>query len=356
MKRESLERMIALSKMYYEEGLHQEEIAQRSGISIAQVSRIINSAKKEGYIKISVHDPFEEGNDLRKQMLENFNLKDVHIVESRSEDFRITEENVAHAGADYLMNIVQANDIIGMAFSNIIYKVPALMTNRHVENVAFVQLHGAITEHVKGFQYDTIRQAAAKLNAFYHYFPAPAVVDNRYVCDALHNDMSIKWVMDMARKANIVLFSIGALDSSSVYVKSGYFTEDDMEKFKDNGAVGEIFGHFLNRYGGINSPELDARILGIKPEELRQKEYSICIVAGEHLTAGIYSALLGGYCNVLITDARTAKRLLRRKAMAPSPERNIRTVLITNEELANLHRPLAYDMPSLNMKQGDKTK
>jgi len=310
LKKENLKRMIDISKMYYEQNLNQEEIARRINTSVAQISRIISNAKKDGYIKISVIDPFEEGNDLRDKVLSYFHLKDVRIVESRDEDQRITEKNVAQAGADFLLEIVQANDIVGFAFSDLMSKIPSLLPVRHIENLAFVQLNGALTEHVKGFQYDTIRQTAGKLDAFYYYFPAPAVVNNRYVKDALHQDSSIQWVIETAKKANIAMYSIGAPSESNIYVTSGYFSHDEIRKIREGGAVGEIFGHFLNREGKINDPLLEARILGMDISELCTKDFSVCVAAGEHLAEAIYAALQGNYCNVLITDARTAKKLL----------------------------------------------
>lgn len=353
MKKENLQKMITVSKMYYEQGLNQEEIARRMNTSVAQVSRVISSAKREGYIKISVIDPFEEGSDLRKRMLSSFRLKDVQIVESRAEDLRITEKNVAQAAADYLLQIVQVNDIVGMAFSAIISKIPSLLPNRHIENVSFVQLNGAVSEHVQGFQYDTIRQTAAKLDAFYYYFPAPAIVNNRYVKDALHQDESIQWVIHMAEKANIALYSIGALSDSSVYVSSGFFSHNDMVKIKESGAVGEIYGHFLNRFGEINSPELDAHVLGMDITELRKKDYSVCVAAGEHLAEGVFAALQGAYCNVLVTDACTAKRLLALKEYSQAPGGEAAQPVPPHEPPYS-YRPLADSQPGINQLRQEK--
>lgn len=305
-----LKKMITISKMYYENNMTQEDISKELDISISQVSRTINKAKQEGYIKISVIDPFKEIDSMRRVILKDFNLKDVQIVESRPENSRITEKNVAQAGADYLLKIIQTNDIVGIAFSDITSKIPSLLPERYIENLSFVQLNGALTEHVKGYQYDTVRQTAIRLHAKHYYFPAPAVVDNRYIKTALHQDGNIKWVINMAEKSNIALYSVGIPSHNSIFVRSGYFTSNDMEKIKQGGAVGEIFGHFIDKDGELYSEELDSRILGMKICELRKKDYSICVVAGQSFAEATYAALKGNYCNVLITDVDTAKCII----------------------------------------------
>lgn len=310
LRKDNLRKIIAISKMYYEEDMNQEEIASKVNLSVAQVSRLLTQAKKDGYIRISVLDPFEEGNDLRRELLDRFGLKDVRIVGIRREDKRVIEEGVAQMAANYLMQIIQTNDVVGMAFSDVISKIPGLMPVRHMENISFVQLNGALSEHVMGFQYDTIRQAAAKLNAFYYCFPAPAVVSNRYIREALHQDMNIKWVIDMGKRANIAFYSVGGLTRDSIYATSGYFDSEELQNLRTEGCVGEIFGHFLRNDGELADKALDARVLGMDLTSLREKDYSVCVAAGEENTPAILSAIWGGYCNVLVTDAATAEALL----------------------------------------------
>src|SRR5699024_3289256 len=155
------------------------------------------------------------------------------------------------------LKIIQTNDIVGIAFSDITSKIPSLLPERYIENLSFVQLNGALTEHVKGYQYDTVRQTAIRLHAIHYHFPAPAVLDNGYIKTAFQQDGNIKWVINMAEKSNIALYSVGTPSYNSIFVRSGYFTSNDMEKIKQGGAVGEIFGHFIDKDGELYNDELD---------------------------------------------------------------------------------------------------
>lgn len=315
--------MITVSRMYFEEQLTQEEIAEQLQVSVPQVSRLISRAKREGYVKIQVIDPFRSSDDLRERLLAAFPLKDARVVESLEGNARLTEENVAQAGADYLIDILKANDIVGVAFSEIISRIPNLLPHRHVENVYFVQMGGVVSEHVRGYQNDTVRALAAKVDGFYYFFPTPALVEDAYIRDSLHRDPIVQWVLEAAKRASIAIYSIGTPGRVSPYVVSGYLTEEQIAEIYRRGAVGEIFGHFFDRSGELCEPELEKRMPGLELKELAKKDYSICVAASDGqapcsewnpcLSSALRAAIMGGYCNLLITDARTAEGLLNKE-------------------------------------------
>ena len=302
--------MITISKMYYEENLSQEEISRKMKISIPQVSRIVTAAKKEGYVKTTVTDPFSESDSLTERITKTFDLKDARIVESGGEDLRLSENRAAQATADYLLNTVQTNDVISLAFSSITYRIPQYLPKMHIENLSFVQPNGTLFEHVKGYQFDTLRETGMKLDALYYYFPAPAFVKDLYMKENLHNDPTIKWVLDMANRSNVSLFSVDCPGPDSLYVTNGYFTQDEMEEIRKKGSVGEVFGHFINEKGEINDPDLEDRVLGMEIAELCRKDYAVCVATGKRCVPALKAALAGKYCNVLITDTGTARELL----------------------------------------------
>lgn len=308
----NLKKMIAVSKLYYEDNLNQDEIAKKMEISVPQVSRIINAAKKEGYVKTYVMDPFSATHDLTKQLISTFNLKDAKIVENRASNKRVTQTNAAQAGAEYLLDIIQTNDIVSFSFSNIISKIPQFLPKVHIENISFVQPNGSLFEHVKGYQYDAIRQTGMKLDANYYYLPAPAMVKDKYVKDTLHADPIIKWIINKAIESNIGFFSVNHPVIDSFLLKNEYISQDEITKIVENGAIGEIFGHYINSKGEINDLELENRVIGMDIKELRSKDYSVCLSTGEHCVDAIYAALQGKYFNVLITDTATARGLIEK--------------------------------------------
>lgn len=305
-----LQRMIKIARLYFEENLTQDEIAKKMKISVPQVSRIITAAKDQGYVKTFVVDPFSEANDIKKQIISTFNLKDARIVESRKNDARMTESNAAQAAADYLLGILQTNDIVSLAFSNITSKIHSFLPKMHMENVSFVQPTGAVFEHVQGYLNDTVRETSSMLDAYYYYLPAPTIVQDKNTRDTLHEDPIIKWVLNKAYNANIAMYSAVEPSKHSEYMAQTYLPSHLMSELKISGAVGDIFGHFIDIEGNIVDNELEQRIIGMPISELTKKDYSICISTGEDSAQAIYAALAGNYLNVLITDAVTARKVI----------------------------------------------
>ncbi|MEN4099536.1 MAG: sigma factor-like helix-turn-helix DNA-binding protein, partial [Anaerolineaceae bacterium] len=56
-KRDDIELIVQVAKLYYENYLNQEEIAHRLNISRQKVSRLLISARAQGIVKIVVYDP-----------------------------------------------------------------------------------------------------------------------------------------------------------------------------------------------------------------------------------------------------------------------------------------------------------
>ena len=310
MRDNNLHRMITVAKMYYEDQMTQDEIAKKIELSIPQVSRIVNAAKKQGYVKTFVLDPFSESNDLSNQLEETFGIKEARIVETHISNERVTQTNAAQAVADYLINIVQTNDIISLAFSNITCKMPQFLPQIHTENVIFVQPDGAVFENVQGYQHDTLRETSLKFDAYFFYVPAPAYVKDAYIRDTLHQDPNTAWVLEKAAASNIAVFSANRVDTSSLYVKNHYFSKEEMLSIQKDGAVGDIFGHFIDKDGVISDEAIESRAIGMPISELQRKDISICVSAGKDVAEAVHATLMGKYCNVLITDTNTAKKVL----------------------------------------------
>ena len=78
-------------------------------------------------------------------------------------------------------------------------------------------------------------------------------------------------------------------------------------------AIGDILGHFIDANGGIADPDLDARTLGLRPEQLRDKERAVAVSAGRAKRRMVLTCLRAGYINVLVTDEATALYCLERR-------------------------------------------
>lgn len=135
-------------------------------------------------------------------------------------------------------------------------------------------------------------------------------MDSKETKNILQNEHNIAKIIQYGYDCNIALFTAGAFGQNSALVHTGYITPSKMQGLSEKGVVGDICSHFIDIHGNICDPELDERTISIPLEELKKKEYRICIAQGFSKADSLLGALNGDIINVLITSEETAKWIL----------------------------------------------
>jgi deoxyribonucleoside regulator len=135
-------------------------------------------------------------------------------------------------------------------------------------------------------------------------------VDSNVVKEAIVADRHVKKTLELGKKANIAIYTVGEPDVQSTLMQAGYFFDQDIEILRKNKTVGDICSRFINQEGLICNETLNDRTIGIQLSDLAEKEYGILLAGGASKIDGIYGALTGRYANILITDQYTARSLL----------------------------------------------
>ena len=82
MQQEEQKKIIKAAKLYYENGLSQDEIGKILEVSRPYISRLLTRAKQLGYVTITINDPSATARKMEQLLMERFNLKDVKIVDT----------------------------------------------------------------------------------------------------------------------------------------------------------------------------------------------------------------------------------------------------------------------------------
>ena len=304
------DKVIQAAKLYYLLDYTQNEIAKQLGVSRPTVSRMLQTAKREGIVQIKICEKADRLTDLEAELEQKYGLKKAVVASVGQYEDHIIKTTIGLKAAEYLDSIVQDDDIIGVTWGTTIYHVAVELKKKQVNNVQVVQLKGGISLSEKNTYVSEILYLFGKaFNASPHYLPLPAIVDNVVVKEAIMADRHIKRVIDMGKRANIALFTCGQIKSDSLLFNLGYFSEEDAGMLYST-AVGDISSRFFDKDGHVCSQSLDERTLGIELEELKKKDYSILVAGGSHKIESIHAALKGEYANVLVTDQYTARFIL----------------------------------------------
>ncbi len=303
--------LVEVARLYYDYQFSQNQIAQKIGISRPGVSRLLAQAREQGIVQIEIIDPEQNTSQLENQLSEKYNLKKVIIVPNEDIPVHELKKRLGFIAGKYLETLMEEGITLGVSWGSTIQSLANQLRPKRLSNVTIVQLVGGLSKA----EYDThaseiSMNVAKKYQALPYLLPLPAIVDSIDLKQAIIGDKNISKTLELARNAEIALFSVGIFNHDSAMVKADYFDKDDVDLLRKKGAIGDICTHIISETGEICDIELDKRTIGIELENLRNKQFSIVVAGGRQKLNVIHAGLLARYFNVLVTDEISATGLL----------------------------------------------
>lgn len=300
--------------LYYQEGLSQTDVAKLMGISRVTVVKYLQTAREKGLVQINLDLNTFSSIDMSLHIKEKFGLERVIIVPDGEhanlrEDSKLMRERLARAGSMYLSQVVEDGDVVGVAWGRTIHQMSNLMTPKSCKDVTVMQMLGSMPAQPDFSTIESSSQLANKLSGRVISLHVPAVVSSSRLAMELQAEPIIRANFDALTKCNKAFFVVGnALDENPL-IRVGVLSKQEMQIYRDLGAVGVICGRFYDKLGQPVVAEVDLRILGISLAQLRQVDRRIFLAGGERNYPATLGAILGGYVSDLIIDEGTAEFL-----------------------------------------------
>jgi deoxyribonucleoside regulator len=314
--------ILKICYLYYQEEKTQEEISGLFGVSRFKISRTLKEAKRKGYVTITINDPKGDFTETEIELANKFGLEQAIVVKVNEFSEKTAIGQVAEAGAHYLRQIIGNYHIFGVTWGRTVSHVVTHLKPIAVKNLTLVQIGGGLGT-IEGTDNNMLSMMLGqKLGAKAHVIPAPVIVRNRSIRDTLFKEGKIQQTLEIAKKAELVIFGVGMIGKEGMLWESGFLSKSDTVKLKKAGAVGAICGRFFDAKGQKCWDELDDRTIGLNLVELRKIHHKICIAIGQEKVAAIIGAAKGKLLNVLVTDERTAASLLKQEVLKLSKRRN----------------------------------
>jgi deoxyribonucleoside regulator len=298
-----------VAQLYYEQGLTQAEIANRVHVTRWKVGRLLEEARQTGIVRIEIIHRHARCHAEEKQLKKVFGLEDVVVVPTADGD-SANRRNVAAAGAEYLADLRPQPRVVAVSWGQTMDDVADQIPPGWARGVSVVQANGGLNRSGRSPAITASVELARQGVGTALYLPAPAIVESAALGRALSADPSVRRVLDIARGADVILSSVGALTGSAVLVGSGYLTEANMLELRAKGATGDIFARFIDAEGRPVDTDLDARTIGLTADDLRRAKLTINVVSGLSKLHVSLAAIRGGMVKVLICDQQLAINLL----------------------------------------------
>lgn len=300
--------LVKISELYYEQNKTQNQIANQLNLSRIKVSRLLKKALDTGIVSITINT---EGifSNLEELLLQKFNLDTVIIVDSNEDNYK---DKIAEAAGYYLNQYIKDDDIITVGWGDTLQRTTSYCQGELSQSTIFSPLIGGHSSHFFSLHSNTISsKLAEKYNAKSVSLLAPAFVSSRKNKTLYMEEMYIKDVLKISRKADKALFSVGSPQhEKSTIIQTGYFQKEELKLIKEKGAVSDIASIiFLNNNGESILNNITERSIGLNFDEFSNIPNKICVAGGEYKHNSIKATLKAGLINTLITDINTAEFL-----------------------------------------------
>ncbi|MBV9490542.1 MAG: sugar-binding transcriptional regulator [Verrucomicrobia bacterium] len=307
--------MSRVAQFYHEEGLTQNEVASRLGITQVTVSRLLKKAEELGIVRTTVVPPPGAFAELERLLEARFGLRRAIIGDATREAETPILNAIGSAAAYFLESGLEAGEVIGISSwsASVLAMVEHLHPPKRAEHCLVVPLLGGVGNPAAEQHANRLALRLARLvRGEARFLPAPGVVGSASAAKVLLQDPYVAETVALFERVTLALVGVGALEPSALVAGSGNtFSPEDLEALRKQGAVGDLCCRFYDADGREVNGGFKDRVIGMELEALRRVPRSVALSGGKRKVTALLGALRGRWVNTLITDQFTAQRLLK---------------------------------------------
>jgi DNA-binding transcriptional regulator LsrR (DeoR family) len=303
--------LVKVAKLYYFEGWTQAEIARKQNVSRPVISKMLNTAKKEGIVEIYIKDETLQTVELEQQLEKKYDLKEVIVVSTAGYSPEMAKRQLGQSAALYISKNLQNVKSLGISWGTTLLSLIDEYPYERRKDMRIVPIVGGMGSNYGYLHSNQLAlNLAQKMNATCSYLYAPAMVESEDLKERLVNSKDILNVLEEGRNVDMAIVGLGNPFKSSTMEKIGYLEEADLVSLRKAGAVGDISSRFFDAVGKEIDHPLNNQVIGLNMKEIKNIPEVVGIVEGSYKLESLEAALKGGYLNVLIIDDRTAQELM----------------------------------------------
>lgn len=302
--------MLRVAELYYEQRLTQDQIAKRLTLTRWKVGRLLDEARTHGIVTIQINHPRARQHDDERALVEAFSLDAAVVVPSRPDAAQLGEA-VARAAAEFLCDLRPSPRVLGVSWGRTLTQVAKSIPPGWARDVHVCQVNGAVSRSRRPSSgSDVATEIARQASGTVALLPAPAILASAATRRALEADPVIAEVLEAGRRADALIYSLGAVSTDSVLVEAGYLTHGEIRDLDSRGALGDVLGRFIDGDAREVDADLSARTVGLRLGDIRAARTAIAVASGANKVPIARAVVSNGLCTVLVTDSGVARQLL----------------------------------------------
>ncbi|SNT73989.1 bifunctional sugar-binding transcriptional regulator/dihydroxyacetone kinase subunit DhaK [Paracoccus seriniphilus] len=305
--------------LYYEDGMTQGDIAKKMGLSRASVNAYLADARTRGLVNIEIEPDRFRAVSIAVALKERFDLQDCLVIPSEGGERSLTER-LGAAGAQALRRVMRPGDTLAVTWGRTVLAVADALSHPGLDDLRVVQATGSTTARIPWTPETCASRIAQALHASWVPISAPAIVSDPALRRDLLNQPLLAEQVAVLAEANRILMGVSSMRPESTIHTSGFLDSADHHRDYPD-AVASIVGRLVSARGAAVTGPVNDRTIGIDLEALRRIPQRIAVAGGIDKIAAILAVLRGRFANVLVTDAATARGILKADGWQESPRR-----------------------------------
>ena len=301
--------LVQVARLYYEENLSQQGIADQLGVSRPLINLYLKNARESGIVRIQIIDPTNACWDLEALLKEATGVKHIKVIRNPRGAQSLSLRALAGAAAEHIAECLSDGDTFGLAWGRTTAAVTEWLKPTRARNVDMVPLMGDSGHSVLHSQMNRlVMQAAEQLGARAHFISLPMVLSSADLRNALVKENGVREIISQWDRLDLVCIGIGVVPPVSGMVV--YIGDDVLPRLIKEGAVGDLCGIYYDRNGRIIKSGLEDRIISASFGQLQAAGSLVAVACGDEKTLAVLGALRTGLVSRLFIDQSMAERII----------------------------------------------
>ncbi len=296
---------------YHVEGLTQEGVADKLGVTRLRVNKALAEARRVGLVRVTLNTAFAACAELELALCDRFGLTGAYVAPSPG-DPAMTQTVVGAALGHLLSEVLVRPDIrlFGMSWGGTLNIATRFVAAMERPDLEVVSVMGGLTRGSDLNSFEITTRLADLVGAQHSYFPAPLYAGSAASRDIIMQLDVFRDVVAKLRSVDAMAMAVGDLSERSLLMRDGLPSDVDAAGLRAAGGVGDILGTVIDADGRPVDHPLNDRVIGMGLDDLASIPNVIAAAGGDHKVAVIRALLRRGVVDTLVTDEATATRLL----------------------------------------------
>ena len=302
-----------VAEKYFLDDHKQTEIAEMVGLTRSAISRMLTEAREKGIVEIIVHYPFRNNSALESELKDRFGLKYASVLDFNNQpNYDDLRKQLGKAGARLLAQLIKPGSQIGVAWGTTVQATIEAFEQSPVPNSKVVQMVGVLGSTRHSYSGQTlVERLAGKISGDGYYLYSPFIVESESTAASLLEDPSVEKAIAISRDCDIALMGIGTTKPEFCSLFRGdHITLDELDTIRAASAVGDVCAIYYEINGEVADIDFNKRRIGTSYHDLLNIDTRLAVAGNPEKAEAVLGAIRGEFINALVTDDKTALRVL----------------------------------------------